>query len=72
MISAVLAAITPFFGLMLITVLLSVPPISAGKSRRSARWAPAPMMADVLWRSALLVGTGGLLAYRWACAVEEA
>jgi putative ABC transport system permease protein len=64
-ISAVLASITLFFGMLLITVLLSVSTnqrFGEIATLRALGFSQRRMVADVLWRSALLVGTGGLLA----------
>jgi ABC-type lipoprotein release transport system permease subunit len=64
-ISFVLASITMFFGLLLVTVLLSVSTnqrIGEIAALRALGFSQKRMVADVLWRSALLVGTGGLLA----------
>jgi ABC-type lipoprotein release transport system permease subunit len=64
-ISVVLASITGFFGLLLITVLLSVSTnqrLGEIAALRALGFSGRRMVADVLWRSALLVGTGGLVA----------
>ena len=64
-ISFVLAAITMFFGLLLITVLLSVSTnqrLGEIAALRALGFSRKRMASDVLWRSALLVGAGGLLA----------
>jgi ABC-type lipoprotein release transport system permease subunit len=64
-ISVVLAAITMFFGLLLITVLLSVSTnqrLGEIAALRALGFSQKRMVSDVLWRSALLVGTGGLVA----------
>ena len=64
-ISFVLATITMFFGLLLITVLLSVSTnqrLGEIAALRALGFSRTRMMRDVLWRSALLVGAGGLLA----------
>ena len=64
-ISFVLAAITMFFGLLLITVLLSVSTnqrLGEIAALRALGFSRKRMASDVLWRSALLVGTGGLVA----------
>jgi ABC-type lipoprotein release transport system permease subunit len=64
-ISAVLASITLFFGMLLITVLLSVSTnqrFGEIAALRALGFSERRMVADVLWRSAMLVGTGGLLA----------
>jgi ABC-type lipoprotein release transport system permease subunit len=64
-ISFVLATITMFFGLLLITVLLSVSTnqrLGEIAALRALGFSRKRMVSDVLWRSALLVGTGGLLA----------
>jgi ABC-type lipoprotein release transport system permease subunit len=64
-ISVVLASITLFFGVLLITVLLSVSTnqrLGEIAALRALGFSQSRMVADVLWRSALLVGTGGILA----------
>jgi ABC-type lipoprotein release transport system permease subunit len=64
-ISVVLAAITMFFGLLLITVLLSVSTnqrLGEIAALRALGFSQKRMVSDVLWRSALLVGSGGLVA----------
>lgn len=64
-ISFVLASITMFFGLLLITVLLSVSTnqrLGEIAALRALGFSQTRMIVDVLWRSALLVGTGGVLA----------
>jgi ABC-type lipoprotein release transport system permease subunit len=64
-ISVVLASITLFFGMLLITVLLSVSTnqrLGEIAALRALGFSHRRMAADVLWRSALLVGSGGLLA----------
>ncbi|MEO5742601.1 MAG: FtsX-like permease family protein [Vicinamibacterales bacterium] len=64
-ISAVLATITMFFGLLLITVLLSVSTnqrLGEIAALRALGFSQKRMVSDVLWRSALLVGAGGLVA----------
>jgi ABC-type lipoprotein release transport system permease subunit len=64
-ISAVLASITLFFGILLITVLLSVSTnqrFGEIAALRALGFSQRRMAADILWRSALLVGSGGLLA----------
>jgi putative ABC transport system permease protein len=64
-ISFVLATITMFFGLLLITVLLSVSTnqrLGEIAALRALGFSRRRMVSDVLWRSALLVGTGGLVA----------
>jgi ABC-type lipoprotein release transport system permease subunit len=64
-ISIVLATITMFFGLLLITVLLSVSTnqrLGEIAALRALGFSQRRMVSDVLWRSALLVGTGGLVA----------
>jgi ABC-type lipoprotein release transport system permease subunit len=64
-ISFVLATITMFFGLLLITVLLSVSTnqrLGEIAALRALGFSRTRMVSDVLWRSALLVGTGGLVA----------
>ncbi len=64
-ISFVLATITMFFGLLLITVLLSVSTnqrLGEIAALRALGFSRRRMASDVLWRSALLVGTGGLVA----------
>jgi ABC-type lipoprotein release transport system permease subunit len=64
-ISVVLATITMFFGLLLITVLLSVSTnqrLGEIAALRALGFSQKRMISDVLWRSALLVGAGGLLA----------
>ena len=62
-ISFVLATITMFFGLLLITVLLSVSTnqrLGEIAALRALGFSRKRMVSDVLWRSALLVGAGGL------------
>jgi ABC-type lipoprotein release transport system permease subunit len=64
-ISVVLATITMFFGLLLITVLLSVSTnqrLGEIAALRALGFSQRRMVSDVLWRSALLVGAGGLVA----------
>jgi ABC-type lipoprotein release transport system permease subunit len=64
-ISFVLATITMFFGLLLITVLLSVSTnqrLGEIAALRALGFSRRRMVSDVLWRSALLVGAGGLVA----------
>ena len=64
-ISVVLATITMFFGLLLITVLLSVSTnqrLGEIAALRALGFSQKRMVSDVLWRSALLVGSGGLVA----------
>ena len=64
-ISFVLATITMFFGLLLITVLLSVSTnqrLGEIAALRALGFSRKRMMKDVLWRSAFLVGAGGLVA----------
>jgi ABC-type lipoprotein release transport system permease subunit len=64
-ISIVLATITMFFGLLLITVLLSVSTnqrLGEIAALRALGFSQKRMVSDVLWRSALLVGAGGLAA----------
>lgn len=64
-ISFVLATITMFFGLLLITVLLSVSTnqrLGEIAALRALGFSRMRMASDVLWRSAILVGVGGLLA----------
>ena len=64
-ISFVLAAITMFFGLLLITVLLSVSTnqrLGEIAALRALGFSRTRMIKDVLWRSAFLVGAGGLVA----------
>jgi ABC-type lipoprotein release transport system permease subunit len=64
-ISVVLATITMFFGLLLITVLLSVSTnqrLGEIAALRALGFSQRRMVSDVLWRSALLVGIGGLAA----------
>jgi len=64
-ISFVLATITLFFGLLLITVLLSVSTnqrLGEIAALRALGFSRKRMVSDVLWRSALLVGAGGVLA----------
>ena len=64
-ISFVLATITMFFGLLLITVLLSVSTnqrLGEIAALRALGFSQKRMASDVLWRSALLVGGGGLVA----------
>ena len=60
-----LATITMFFGLLLITVLLSVSTnqrLGEIPALRALGFSQKRMVSDVLWRSALLVGSGGLVA----------
>ncbi len=64
-ISFVLATITMFFGLLLITVLLSVSTnqrLGEIAALRALGFSRKRMASDVLWRSAMLVGAGGVLA----------
>ena len=64
-ISFVLATITTFFGLLLITVLLSVSTnqrLGEIAALRALGFSQHRMVSDVLWRSALLVGAGGVMA----------
>lgn len=64
-ISFVLASITMFFGLLLITVLLSVSTnqrLGEIAALRALGFSRNRMVADVLSRSAILVATGGFLA----------
>ena len=64
-ISIVLATITMFFGLLLITVLLSVSTnqrLGEIAALRALGFSRKRMISDVLWRSAVLVGAGGLVA----------
>lgn len=64
-ISIVLATITMFFGLLLITVLLSVSTnqrLGEIAALRALGFSQKRMVSDVLWRSALLVGAGGFVA----------
>jgi ABC-type lipoprotein release transport system permease subunit len=64
-ISFVLATITMFFGLLLITVLLSVSTnqrLGEIAALRALGFSRRRMVSDVLWRSVILVGTGGLVA----------
>jgi ABC-type lipoprotein release transport system permease subunit len=64
-ISFVLAAITMFFGLLLITVLLSVSTnqrLGEIAALRALGFSRRRMTSDVLWRSAILVGAGGAAA----------
>ena len=64
-ISIVLATITMFFGLLLITVLLSVSTnqrLGEIAALRALGFSQKRMISDVLWRSAVLVGAGGLVA----------
>jgi putative ABC transport system permease protein len=54
-----------FFGLLLITVLLAVSTnqrLGEIAALRALGFSQRRVMADVLWHSALLVGTGGLFA----------
>jgi ABC-type lipoprotein release transport system permease subunit len=72
-ISFVLASITLFFGMLLITVLLSVSTnqrLGEIAALRALGFSHRRMAADVLWRSILLVGTGGLLAIPLALALS--
>lgn len=64
-ISAVLASITLFFGFLLITVLLTVSVnqrLAEIAALRALGFSQKRVIADVLCQSALLVGSGGLLA----------
>jgi ABC-type lipoprotein release transport system permease subunit len=64
-ISFVLATITMFFGLLLISVLLSVSTnqrLGEIAALRALGFSRKRMVSDVLWRSALLVGVGGVVA----------
>ena len=64
-ISAVLSAITLLFGFLLITVLLTVSVnqrLAEIAALRAVGFSSARVAADVLCQSALLVGTGGVLA----------
>lgn len=64
-ISTVLASITLFFGFLLITVLLTVSVnqrLAEIAALRALGFSQTRVIADVLCQSALLVGTGGLLA----------
>ena len=64
-ISFVLATITMFFGLLLITVLLSVSTnqrLGEIAALRALGFSQQRLVSDVLWRSALLVGAGGVMA----------
>jgi ABC-type lipoprotein release transport system permease subunit len=64
-ISVVLATITMFFGLLLITVLLSVSTnqrLGEIAALRALGFSQKRMVSDVLWRAGLLVGAGGLVA----------
>jgi ABC-type lipoprotein release transport system permease subunit len=64
-ISVVLATITMFFGLLLITVLLSVSTnqrLGEIAALRALGFSQKRMVSDVLCRSVLLVGAGGLVA----------
>lgn len=64
-ISLVLATITMFFGLLLISVLLAVSTnqrLGEIAALRALGFSKTRMVSDVLWRSALLVGAGGLVA----------
>jgi len=64
-ISAVLASLTLFFGALLITVLLTVSVnqrLGEVAALRALGFNQRRMVADVLWRSLLLVGCGALLA----------
>jgi ABC-type lipoprotein release transport system permease subunit len=73
-ISVVLASITLFFGMLLITVLLSVSTnqrLGEIAALRALGFSHRRMASDVLWRSSLLVGTGGLLAIPLALALSS-
>lgn len=64
-ISAVLATLTSFFGFLLITVLLTVSVnqrLGEIAALRALGFSQRRVVADVLCQSALLVGSGGLLA----------
>ena len=64
-ISVVLASITLFFGMLLIAVLLSVSTnqrLGEIAALRALGFSERRMVVDVVWRSVLLVGVGGLLA----------
>ena len=64
-ISAALAFVTVSFGIVLITVLLTVSVnqrLGEIAALRAIGFSKRRMAADVLWESALLVGAGGLLA----------
>jgi len=64
-ISTVLSTITMVFGFLLITVLLTVSVnqrLGEIAALRALGFSRARLAADVLWQSALLVGTGGFLA----------
>jgi putative ABC transport system permease protein len=64
-ISTVLATVTLFFGFLLIAVLLTVSVnqrLGEIAGLRALGLSRARLVADVLWESALLAGTGGLLA----------
>jgi putative ABC transport system permease protein len=64
-ISTVLSTITLLFGFLLITVLLTVSVnqrIAEIAALRALGFSRARVAADVLWQSALLVGSGGALA----------
>ena len=64
-ISAVLSTITLLFGFLLITVLLTVSVnqrLAEIAAVRALGFSRGRVAADVLWQSALLVGSGGLLA----------
>jgi putative ABC transport system permease protein len=64
-ISTVLASVTLFFGFLLITVLLTVSVnqrLGELAALRALGFSRRRIAADVLWQSALLVGTGGALA----------
>ena len=72
-ISVVLASITLFFGLLLITVLLSVSTnqrLGEIAALRALGFSRQRMAADVLWRSAILVGSGGLVAIPFGFALS--
>jgi ABC-type lipoprotein release transport system permease subunit len=64
-ISVVLSSITLFFGMLLIAVLLSVSTnqrLGEIAALRALGLSQGRIITDVLWRSALLVGAGGLAA----------
>ena len=72
-ISVVLASITLFFGLLLITVLLSVSTnqrLGEIAALRALGFSRRRMAADVFWRSAILVGSGGVLAIPFGLALS--
>jgi ABC-type lipoprotein release transport system permease subunit len=71
-ISVVLSSITLFFGMLLIAVLLSVSTnqrLGEIAALRALGLSRGRIVIDVLWRSALLVGAGGLAAIPFGLAL---